>query len=80
MTDVGELASTVGPNGLGLVVPAGNPEDLSEAILALSRDAGLRARLGANALAWAHGPNAPGAVGETAAALYRKVVRSCVPN
>ncbi|MCX5480717.1 glycosyltransferase family 4 protein [Kaistia geumhonensis] len=80
VTDVGELAATVAPNQLGLIVPAGQPEALADAMLTLSRDADLRARLSGNALAWARGPNAPGAVGEKAADLYRKVVQSCVPS
>ncbi|HEY4191855.1 MAG TPA: glycosyltransferase [Mesorhizobium sp.] len=77
VTDVGELRATVEPNGLGMVVPPGDPEMLARAIRILAESVTLRTGLGANALAWATGPNAPEAVGARAACLYRTVVQSC---
>lgn len=76
-TDVGELRANVEPHGLGLVVPPGDPERLARAIRILAESATLRNELGANALAWATGPNAPETIGAQAASLYRSVVRSC---
>ncbi len=77
VTDVGELPSTVVSNGLGLVVPAGDGESLSRAILSLAQDSELRCKLGANALVWSHGANSPKQVGAQAAHLYRKVTETC---
>jgi glycosyltransferase involved in cell wall biosynthesis len=77
VTDVGELRATVEPNSLGLVVPPGNVEDLSRAIRLMAQNSTLRSAFGANALAWATGPNSPECIGAKAALLYREVVRSC---
>lgn len=77
VTDVGELRACVEPNGLGLVVPPGDPERLARAMQILTESSTLRNELGANALAWATGPNSPESVGASAASLYRSVVRSC---
>ncbi|ULR42317.1 glycosyltransferase family 4 protein [Rhizobium sp. K102] len=77
VTDVGELRETVQPNGLGMVVPPGDAKGLAAAIRALAEDGELRNKLGANALAWAKGPNSPERVGGQAAAVYREVVGSC---
>ncbi|MFC3205715.1 glycosyltransferase family 4 protein [Aquamicrobium soli] len=77
VTDVGELRASVEPNGIGLVVPPGDPEQLARAIRMLAESATLRDELGANALSWANGPNAPETIGAAAATLYRTVVRSC---
>jgi len=76
-TDVGELRASVEPNGLGLVVPPGDPDRLAGAIRVLAENAALRKEMGARALAWASGPNAPQTVGAQAAQPYRRVVRSC---
>ncbi|MBW9052884.1 glycosyltransferase family 4 protein [Rhizobium mesosinicum] len=77
VTDVGELRATVQPNGLGMVVPPDNAEELAKAIRTLVDNNDLRNNLGANALEWATGPNSPDQVGARAAALYREVVGSC---
>ncbi len=77
VTDVGELRATVEPNGLGMVVPPGNAEELAKAIRILADNSELRNNLGANALEWATGPNSPEQVGARAAAVYREVVGSC---
>jgi len=77
VTDVGELRTTVQPNGLGMVVPPGDAAELAKAIRTLADNSELRNNLGANALAWATGPNSPEQVGAHAAALYREVVGSC---
>jgi len=77
VTDVGELGATVQSNSLGLVVPPGSFEHLARAIEALARSSTLRNGFGANALAWATGPNSAECVGAKAAMLYREVVRSC---
>jgi glycosyltransferase involved in cell wall biosynthesis len=77
VTDVGELRASVEPNGLGMVVPPGNPERLARAIRILAESKTLRNDFGANALAWATGPNAPESVGADAASLYRSVVQAC---
>lgn len=73
-TDVGELGTTVAAHELGLVVPPGDPGRLAGAIAKLASQPDLAARLGANALAWASGPNAPAAVGAKTVALYRELV------
>lgn len=80
VTDVGELRATVASNGLGLVVPPGDPDQLAHAIWLLASNRGLRAQSAANALAWARGPNAPAEVGAKAMSLYRTVLEECVPN
>jgi glycosyltransferase involved in cell wall biosynthesis len=77
VTDVGELRASVEPNGLGLVVPPGDPERLARAIRILAESATLRNEFGTNAQAWAMGPNAPETIGAQAASLYRMVVRTC---
>ncbi len=77
VTDVGELRTTVQPNGLGMVVPPGDAAELAKAIRTLADNDELRTSLGANALAWAKGPNSPEQVGAQAAAVYREVVGSC---
>lgn len=77
VTDVGELRQTVQPNGLGLVVPPGDAEQLARAIRLLAENSELRRNFGANALEWAAGPNSPEQVGAQAAAVYREVVGSC---
>ncbi|KAA6214145.1 glycosyltransferase [Streptomyces albofaciens JCM 4342] len=51
-TDVGAVCEVIG--GTGLVVPPRNPRALADACLALLRDPGRRARLGAAARARAH--------------------------
>lgn len=77
VTDVGELRTSVEPNGLGMVVQPGSPECLARAIRILAESPTLRDGFGANALAWATGPNSPEAVGAEAASLYRTVVQAC---
>jgi glycosyltransferase involved in cell wall biosynthesis len=77
VTDVGELRATVQPNGLGMVVPPGDGAELARAIRTLADNSELRNNLGANALAWARGPNSPEQVGAQAAAVYREVIGSC---
>lgn len=77
VTDVGELRATVQPNGLGMVVPPGNAEELAKAIRILADNSELRNNLGASALEWATGANSPEQVGARAAAVYREVVGSC---
>ncbi|MDR9818210.1 glycosyltransferase family 4 protein [Rhizobium hidalgonense] len=77
VTDVGELRSTVEPNGLGLVVPPGDATELAAAIRTLADNGVLRNRYGDRALKWAIGPNSPERVGAQAAAVYREVVGSC---
>ncbi len=73
VTDVGELRATVEPNRLGLVVPSRDPQALADALARLAAEPRLTADLGARALAWATGPNAPETVGTAAAALYARV-------
>ncbi len=77
VTDVGELRATVATNSLGLVVPASDPNQLARAIWMMAQDQERREYYGANALAWAAGPNAAEAVGANAASLYRAVVDEC---
>jgi glycosyltransferase involved in cell wall biosynthesis len=77
VTDVGELRASVEPNGLGMVVPPGDPERLARAIRILAESITLRGEFGANALAWATGPVAPETVGAQAASIYRTVVQAC---
>jgi glycosyltransferase involved in cell wall biosynthesis len=77
VTDVGELRATVQPNGLGLVVPPGDAEQLASAIRLLAENRDLRHEFGRNALDWAMGPNSPEQVGAKAAAVYRKVAGTC---
>jgi glycosyltransferase involved in cell wall biosynthesis len=74
VTDVGELRATVEANGLGLVVPPADAEQLAKAIHMLAQDSGLRRNFGINALEWATGRNSPEQVGMQAAAVYREVV------
>jgi glycosyltransferase involved in cell wall biosynthesis len=78
VTDVGELRATVQPNGLGMVVPPGDAEQLARAIRILAESGELRSRFGANALEWANGANSPERVGAQAAAVYREVVGACL--
>jgi glycosyltransferase involved in cell wall biosynthesis len=78
VTDVGELRAAVQPNGLGLVVPPGDAEQLAGAIRILAESSELRSKFGTNALEWATGPNSPEQVGAQAAAVYREVVGACV--
>lgn len=77
VTDVGELRASVEPNGLGMVVPPGDPERLARAIRILSESITLRNEFGANALAWVKGPIAPETVGAQAVGIYRTVVQAC---
>ncbi|MBL0373801.1 glycosyltransferase family 4 protein [Rhizobium sp. KVB221] len=77
VTDVGELRSTVQSNGLGMVVPPRDVEELATAIRMLAESSALRTEFGTNAFAWATGPNSPEKVGAQAAAVYREVVRAC---
>lgn len=72
-TDVGELGATVAAHRLGLTVPAGDPARFAAAIAEFAARPERAAALGANARAWAEGPNAPAAVGATTAALYREI-------
>jgi glycosyltransferase involved in cell wall biosynthesis len=78
VTDVGELRATVQPNGLGVVVPPGDAEQLARAIRILAENSELRSNFGTSALEWATGPNSPEQVGAQAAAVYREVVGTCV--
>jgi glycosyltransferase involved in cell wall biosynthesis len=73
-SDVGELGATVAANGLGLVVPAGDPAALAAAIAELAVRPDLARAFGANARAWAEGPNAPDSVGAATVALYREIL------
>lgn len=73
-TDVGELGATVRGNGLGLVVPPGDPAALAAAIARMAGDAQFVAKACAAALRWANGPNAPETVGAAAAGLYRSIL------
>ncbi|SFA77151.1 Glycosyltransferase involved in cell wall bisynthesis [Rhizobium sp. NFR07] len=77
VTDVGELRATVQPNGLGLVVPSGDVEQLARAIFLLAENGELRRDFGNRALEWATGPNSPEQVGAQAAAVYREVAGKC---
>lgn len=77
VTDVGELRATVQPNGLGIVVPPRDAEQLAKAIRILAENGELRSNFGASALEWATGPNSPIQVGAKAAAVYREVVGAC---
>ncbi len=74
-SDLGELGSTVRENRLGLVVPAGQPQQLADALATLAAQPDTRNFLGAQALAWAKGENAPETVGAQAAALYHEIVQ-----
>lgn len=80
VTDVGELRASVGSNGLGLVVPPADPDQLARAIWLIANDRRLREQSGASALAWATGPNSAKAVGACATSLYRKVLDECALN
>ena len=77
VTDVGELRATVQPNGLGMVVPPRDAEQLARAIRILAENGELRSNIGTNALEWATGANSPMQVGAKAAAVYREVVGAC---
>lgn len=77
VTDVGELRATVQPNGLGLVVPPSDAEQLARAIRLMAENGDLRRNFGANAFEWATGPNSPEQVGAQAAAVYREVAGPC---
>jgi glycosyltransferase involved in cell wall biosynthesis len=55
ITSVGGNVEVLGHGGEGLVVPPSDPEALAEAMIALFRDASLRARLGQAAAARARG-------------------------
>lgn len=77
VTDVGELRATVQPNGLGVVVPPGDAEQLARAIRLLAENGDLRNNFGASALEWASGPNSPEQIGAQAAAIYREVAGPC---
>lgn len=77
VTDVGELRATVQPNGLGMVVPPRDAEQLARAIRILAENGELRSNFGTNALEWATGANSPMQVGAKAAAVYREVVGAC---
>ncbi len=72
-SDVGELRATVESNGLGLVVPPGDPAALAGAIARFAAQPDLLAACGRRAREWAEGPNAPRAVGAAAVALYQQV-------
>ena len=74
VTDVGELRATVVPNGLGLVVPPRDPQAFADALVRLASAPRLLAELGARARAWADGPNAPEAIGRSAAELYGRII------
>jgi glycosyltransferase involved in cell wall biosynthesis len=73
-TDVGELRATIEGARMGLVTRPGDPGAFADAIASLAARPKLAAELGANARAWAEGPNAPGAVGFEAARLYRAII------
>lgn len=75
VTDVGELRSTVEPNGLGLVIPPEDPRALAVAIATLAERRDLLAEFGARAKAWANGPNAPETVGGHAVDLYHRMIK-----
>jgi glycosyltransferase involved in cell wall biosynthesis len=77
VTDVGELRAAVQPNGLGLVVPPADAEQLARAIRLLAENRDLRRDFGVNALEWATGPNSPEQVGAQAAIVYREVAGTC---
>lgn len=72
-TDVGEFRETVETHELGLIVPPAAPERLAEAIAVLAGRPDLAMQLGANSRAWATGSNAPEAIGDAAATLYRSI-------
>ena len=74
VTDVGELGETVAPRRMGLVIPPSDAQALADAIHELASNSHLRSELGANALRWANGPNAPETVGASAAKLYDRIV------
>lgn len=74
VTDVGELRATVEPNRIGLVVPPNDPGALADAIASLAEQPERLAALGAQARAWANGPNAPETVGGHAVDLYRRII------
>ena len=75
VTDVGELRASVEGSRMGLVVPPNDPAQLAEAIARLADRPHLRAEMGANALAWANGPNAPATVGENAVEVYHQILQ-----
>jgi glycosyltransferase involved in cell wall biosynthesis len=77
VTDVGELRATVQPNGLGLVVPPSDAEQLARAIRILAENCELRNNFGTSALEWANGPNSPERVGAQAESIYREVIDTC---
>jgi glycosyltransferase involved in cell wall biosynthesis len=73
-TDVGEIGATVIDAGIGAVTPPGDPAALANALDLLASQPSMVAELGARALAWAEGPNAPASVGATALDLYRAIL------
>ncbi|KAB0680358.1 glycosyltransferase family 4 protein [Aureimonas leprariae] len=73
VTDVGELRDTVEPNGLGMVVPPGDPARLAQAIRLMADSEALRTQCATNARLWATGVNSPENVGSQAASIYRAV-------
>ncbi|MGV8988315.1 MAG: glycosyltransferase family 4 protein [Cypionkella sp.] len=75
VTDVGELRATVAPNGLGLVVPPGDPQHLADAIAKIAADTDQRRQYGENARAWADRVTGPDAVGAHAVAIYDRILQ-----
>lgn len=80
VTDVGELAATVNPVGMGMVVPPKDPAALADALLRLARDPDLRLAMGARAHDWSVGPNSPCTIGAHAMTIYNdSVIPSAQP-
>lgn len=73
VSDSGELPATVASTGGGLVVPEGDIEALSTALLGLLRDGGERARLGDAGRAAVEARFTPQAVAHTLLAFLREV-------
>jgi glycosyltransferase involved in cell wall biosynthesis len=75
VTDVGELRATVTRQGLGLVVPAGDPQSLADAIATMASNADLRRQCGDSALDWSDLATGPNFVGARTVEIYDDILQ-----
>lgn len=71
-TDVGGNAEIVQDGATGLIVPAGEPARLADAMGRLAHDASLRHRMGAQGRAWALREGSVQTMSAAYEALYRR--------